>query len=188
MKIIITAFFLIIGTSCFGQDISKEIETDFNEYYKLISLKNIEKALDYTNPKLFDIIPREQMKSLMETVYKMPDIEYKTGMPSYLKFESVKKIDNVNYVKFYIISPIEMKFTDTEMTPEKVIQMTKSFEAKFGAGKVIYDDKTGFFKINAEKIIIANSNDNLKDWTFLTVDNPKIRILLEKIVPSELLN
>lgn len=146
------------------------------------------KALDYSNPKLFEVFPREQMKSLLEAVYKLPNIEYKTGAPTYLKFEAVKKIQNVNYVKFYINSPIEMKFTDIEMTPEKLSQMIGSFEAKFGVGKVIYDQKTGFFKINAEKVIIANSDDKLKDWTFLTIDNPKMKTLLEKIVPSELLN
>ena len=56
------------------------------------------------------------MKNLMEAVYKMPNIEYKTGIATFLKFEELKKIENVNYVKFYIKSPIEMKFTDIENT------------------------------------------------------------------------
>ena len=188
MKTIIATLLLIISTNCLAQDVNKEIESDFNEYFRLISDKNIEQALDYSNPKLFTIISREQMKSLMEAAYKMPNIEYKTGLPSYLKFESVKKIDSVNYVKFYSNSPFEMKFTDIEMTQEKIIQMTQSFEAKFGNGKVTYDDKTGFFKINAEKVIIANSNDKLKEWTFVTIDNPKMKVLLQKIIPSELLD
>lgn len=188
MKTIISILLLIISTNCFAQDVNKEIKLDFNEYYRLISEKNVEKALDYSNPKLFSIIPRKQMKSLLEAVYKMPNIEYKTGIPSFLKFESLKKIHRVNYVKFYINSPIEIKFTDIEMTSEKITQMTQSLEAKFGVGRVTYDYKTGFFKINAEKVIIANSDDKLKDWTFLTIDNPKMKVLLRKIIPSELLD
>jgi len=128
------------------------------------------------------------MKSLMEAVYKMPNIEYKTGNLTFLKFDELKKIENDNYVKFYIISPIEMKFKDIENTEEQISKMTKNFETKFGVGNVNFDKETGFYKINAEKIIIASSNDNLVDWKFVTVDNPKMKFLLEKIIPSELLN
>ena len=128
------------------------------------------------------------MKNLMEAVYKMPNLEYKTGIPTFLKFDELKKIENINYVKFYIISPIEMKFNDIENSEEKVLQMTKNFETKFGVGNVKFDNESGFYKINAEKIIIANSDSNLLDWKFVTVDNPKMKLLLEKIIPSELLN
>lgn len=144
--------------------------------------------MDYSNPKLFELIPRDEMKSLMEAVYKMPNIEYKTGNLTFLKFDELKKIENDNYVKFYIISPIEMKFKDIENTEEQISKMTKNFETKFGVGNVNFDKETGFYKINAEKIIIASSNDNLVDWKFVTVDNPKMKFLLEKIIPSELLN
>lgn len=53
---------------------------------------------------------------------------------------------------------------------------------------VKYDKPTGFFKINAEKIIIANSTDENQNWKFLTVDNPRMKTILEKIIPAELLN
>ena len=190
LKNIITTLTLFFGVIGFGQgvEVQSEIKEDFSNYYKLISEKKIDDALNYLNPKLFELIPREQMKNLMETVYKMPNIEYKTGIPTFLKFEELKKIENENYVKFFIISPIEMKFKDIENTAEKISQMTKNFEMKFGAGNVKFDKESGFYKINAEKIIIANSKNNLSEWKFVTVDNPKMKILLEKIIPSELIN
>ena len=190
LKNIITTLTLFIGVIGFGQgvEVQSEIKEDFSNYYKLISEKKIDDALNYLNPKLFELIPREQMKNLMETVYKMPNIEYKTGIPTFLKFEELKKIENENYVKFFIISPLEMKFKDIENTAEKISQMTKNFEMKFGAGNVKFDKESGFYKINAEKIIIANSKNNLSEWKFVTVDNPKMKILLEKIIPSELIN
>lgn len=187
---IITTLIIFISIIGFGQeiDVNSEIRKDFTDYYNLISEKKVDSALDYSNPKLFELIPREQMKSLMEAVYKMPNIEYKTGNLTFLKFDELKKIESDNYVKFYIISPIEMKFKDIENTEEKILQMTKNFETKFGVGNVNFDKETGFYKITAEKIIIASANDNLVDWKFVTVDNPKMKLLLEKIIPSELLN
>lgn len=167
---------------------NNEIKKDFNDYFNLIAERKIDDALNYSNPKLFEIVPKEQMKNLMEAVYKMPNIEYKTGIATFLKFEELKKIENVNYVKFYIISPIEMKFKDIENTDEKISQMIKNFEAKFGGGNVVFDKESGFYKVKAEKVIIASCDNQLVEWKFVTVDNPKMKVLLEKFIPKELLN
>ncbi len=189
MKQIITflAFFQTLISFGQGVDVNNEIKKDFNDYLNLIAERKIDDALNYSNPKLFEIIPKEQIKSLMEAVYKMPNIEYKTGIATFLKFEEPKKIENINYVKFFIISPIQMKFTNIENTDEKVSQMIKSFESKFGIGNVEFDKESGFYKIKAEKVIIASS-DNELDWKFVTIDNPKMKILLEKFIPKVLLN
>jgi hypothetical protein len=190
MKQLITILTLLLCFNSLGQqiDINEEVKKDFTAYFNLIGEGQIENSLEYINPKLFEIIPREQMRNLMEAVYKMPNIEYKVGIPKFLKFEELKIIENSNYVKFFIISPIEMKFKDIKNSKEKILEMTKNFETKFGVGNVKFDKQSGFYKINAEKIIIANSNNNLLDWKFVTVDNPKMKVLLEKIIPSELLN
>ena len=188
MKQIITILAFFQTFISFGQvDVKNEIKKDFNDYFNLIAERKIEEALNYSNPKLFEIVTKEQMKNLMEAIYKMPNIEYKTGVATFLKFEELKKIENINYVKFYIISPIEMKFIDIESTDEKVSQMTKNFEVKFGVGNVEFDKESGFYKIKAEKEIIASS-DNEVDWKFVTIDNPKMKMLLEKFIPKELLN
>ena len=60
----------------------------------------------------------------------------------------------------------------------------KTFEVR-GEG---YMPISSFEKINAEKIIIASSDNELLDWKFVTVDNPKMKILLENFIPKELLN
>jgi hypothetical protein len=188
MKQIFTFLAFFQTFTSFGQiDANAEIQKDFSQYYAFIAEKRIDEALNYTNPKIFEFVPRDQFKSAMEEVYKMPNIEYKTGMPVYLKFDNRVKIENVNYVKFYIVSPIEMKFTDIKNTDKQVKEMVTIFEAKFGDGNVQFDKETGFYKIHAQKVIIANSDNNL-DWTFVTVDNPKMKALLEKFIPVELLN
>lgn len=188
MKYFFTAIIIISGFCCSAQNFTEEIKNDFNEYSKLISDRNIDKALDYSNPKFFEIVSKEQMKILLEAVYNMPNIEFKTGQASFIKFDELKKIDGVNYVKFYIKSPIAMKFKDIEMSADEKIQMINNFEAKFGKGNVVFDEVSGFFRVNAEKVIIASSDDRLVDWKFLTIDNPRMKSMLEKVIPAELLN
>jgi hypothetical protein len=189
MKKLLTIIALLFCLKSFGQINYTEsgIRKDFSAYYDLIADKKVEQALEYLNPKLFDLVPKEQMKNLMEAVYKMPNIEYKTGSPVFLKFDDPVKIDDINYVRFVVLSPIEMKFNDIESTEEKVLLMLKSFETKFGSGNVKFDKESGFYKINAEKVIIASSRNNFSEWKFVTVDNPRMKVLLEKFIPSELL-
>jgi hypothetical protein len=128
MKQIITILAFFQAIISLGQEVNvnDEIKKDFNDYFNLIAERKTDDALNYINPKLFEIVPKEQMK--------------------------------------------------------------KNFEAKFGIGNVEFDKTSGFYKIKAEKTIIASSNNELLEWNFVTVDNPKMKALLEKIIPKELLN
>jgi hypothetical protein len=190
MKHVILTLILGFSFNAFAQDSDaiEAVKKDFLDYYRLLAEQKIDSALDYSNPRLFEVIPRDQIKSLMEALYQMPDMEYKTGMPTFLKFEEVVEIDNMNYLKFYISSPAEMKFNSIESSDENVMRMTKNLEMRFGFGNVQFDKETGYYKINAEKTIIASSEKTLMGWQFVTVDNPKMKALLEQIIPAEVLN
>lgn len=188
MKQLLTILALLLALiSCNKVDVQSEIIKDYNEYVNLASAKKIDEALNYTNPRLFEFIPREQMKNSLLSIYNMPNIEYKTGEAKFLKFEELKTIESINYVKCRIISPLEMKFTAIENTEENISQLLKDLTAEFGAGNVEFDKESGFYKIKAEKEIIASSENDV-DWKFVIIDGPKSKILLEKFIPKELLN
>ncbi|GEM_PF-723751 len=187
-KLIFTAVLFLSVNFAFAQTAKENVERDFMNYNQLILDKNIDDALEYTNPKLFEIIPKESMKSLLEAVYKMPNIEYKTSKPIISKISDVKRIENIDYIKIEYISLIEMKMKDLDLNDESKVQaLLNSFEAKFGKGNVSLDKPSGFFIINANKIVIASSNAESINWKFVTVDNPRMKILLEKIIPAEVL-
>lgn len=185
--IFLGSLFLFLNFS-FAQTSKQNIERDFINYSKLVSENKIEEALEYSNPKLFEIFPKEDMKKLMEAVFKIPNIEYKISPPIIKEISDIQKIDNIDYAKIKTISPIEMKFKEIDLSDESKLQsIISSFETKFGKENVLYDVETGFFKINASKFIVASSTDNQVNWKFIAVDNPRMKILLEKIVPSEIL-
>ena len=102
-KIIFTAGLFLSLNFAFAQSAKQNVEKDFMNYNQLILNKNIDDALEYTNPKLFEIIPKESMKSLLEAVYKMPNIEYKISKPIISKISDVKRIENIDYITFCTI-------------------------------------------------------------------------------------
>ena len=187
MKKYYLLYLLIISCSkLFAQNVNQAVERDFINYSKLISDKKTDQALNYINPKLFDLVPKEQMKVALEAVFNLPNIEYKIAVPTITKFSEVKTIDKISYVKLETISPVEMKFYDVALDSNKLNMMLKSFQNKFGTGNVKYDQKSGFFKINAIKQAVASSADQ-SNWKFVTIDNASMLTLLEKIIPAELL-
>lgn len=181
-------FIFLIGTiTLFAQTVNKSIERDFNAYSKLIVEKKIDKAMEYINPKLFDIFPRDEMAKLLGGLYNSPEIEFKISMPTIQSYGDMLTIDSINYVKIKAITPVEMKFNNSEFKDEMIPFYLASFEEEFGKGNVVYDDKSKYFKISSSKYIIASSTDQNKNWKFITIDNEKMNFLLENIIPKELL-
>lgn len=193
MKKIVWMFLVVIVANANGQD-AKKITEDYNAYSKLLSEKNFEKAFDYLNPGIFDIAPKEQLLEVMNQTLNNPAIALEVSMPEVSEFSDVKKIGETYYVKFKSFNVIKMKFTGL-FTPDKTpaeIQATtqkmkESFDAKFGANNVSYDEQTQFFQIKAMKPVIASSADQ-KSWKFITIDDDSQKPMLSQFIPAELLN
>jgi hypothetical protein len=176
-----------------AQSVNQTIEKQFKMYSKLIIDHKINEALNYTNPEMFKIVPREQMVTTMEEIFKNPQVDLKTLMPTVSGFEPVRKINGKNYVRFKSHTVIEMKFNtqpkEAQTAEEKMVareMMATAIEQKFGKDNVTYNEATGFYKVKSTKSVVASSDD-LKDWKFIVVENPKMKPMLSKFIPAELL-
>lgn len=179
--------FLIGAINLFAQTAHQEIEKDFTDYSKLMVERNVEKAIDYINPKLFTIISKKEMITLLESLFNIPELDIKLFMPKIESYGNLLKIEGVNYVKMQVITPIEMKLNSPEFTDEMIPFYLTSMEQEFGKGNVTYDEKSKTFKISSSSPVIASSTDQNKNWKFITIDNEEMNLILEKIIPTEVL-
>jgi hypothetical protein len=175
-----------------AQSVNGAVEKQFLAYSKLIIERKINDALNYTNPDMFKLVPREQMLSAMEAIFNNPQLEYRTLMPTVSGFEPVKKINGKSYVRFKSNNVIEMKLKpataaatpEDEMIAKEAMQL--GLEKKFGRTNVSFNEQTGFYTLKTLKTVVASS-DNLVDWKFLVVDSPQMKTMLSGIIPAELL-
>ncbi len=174
-------------TSTSFAQVDKKMELDFLEYNRLIIEKNFEQALNYAHPKMFELIPRAQMKAMLESVFASADIEYKIGMPIITEASPPRKIDDVHYVRFKTKSVLEMKMKEKGQETLKISEMRQAFEAAFGEGNVHYRDDTGFFVIQSTKTAIGSVPQGANEWKFVVIDHPRMIPFLETILPKELL-
>jgi hypothetical protein len=177
---------LLIATQ--AQD-SKEAIKQFTTYSQLVLNKEFDKALDFVHEGIFEIAPREQMKTILEQTFNNPMMEVEMSMPEIKGVSAVKNIENTHYLKFNSKNLVKMRFSSEAIGEgdEAINKVKQGLSSQFGEENVVFDNATKFFSVTTEKPVIAASIDK-KTWKFVTIDNNQLIPMLEKFIPKEVLD
>lgn len=182
LRTIILSAILFISTTVFSQAYKDSIKTQFLRYTDLLVKKDIAKSMDYMNPELFKIVPKQQLIAVIEKAYNDPDVEFGVADAVVLSVGDNKLINGMNYVKLQYSNAIIMRFKGSKQDPALI---KKALEGQFGAENVKYDAATENYRIVAVKDVIANSADKIT-WKFIAIEERQ-KPMLEKFIPKELL-
>lgn len=160
------------------------LEQRLDEYMKINDDMNLDKVLDYTYPRLFEIAPREQMEEAMKQGF---DNEVMTMDMDSVKVEKIYptfEMDNGSYAKvdYSMIMIMNFKEKDAEM-----LEMMKSTMAEqYGEGNITIDADKNQMRIHSSSPLVAAKDKYSKDWTFanLRPNDP----ITPKIFSKELLD
>lgn len=199
MKTLLTLFFLTLTTWVTAQSESKnwdqpyknEIAKEFSAYTQAIVDRKFDVAAEYIHPDFFEIIPKKSIISLMEMPYKMPNIEIEIVDPEVLSVEDAELIQGRYYSMITYSNLMNIKVgTDepetAEEKTERIALLNLSYQNKFGADNVHYNEETEFFEILITKKVIAISDDGQTGWKFI-VGEKKQKSILGKVLPKEIL-
>jgi hypothetical protein len=191
---ILTLFLISLFTlPTFGQEAKTEITKQFFTYMGILNNKDFNKAMDYMPDELFEIVPKEQMVSYMESALNSSEISFKFDN---LKVVSVKepiKSGTKYYVNMKYSHRMSMLFNalNKDKTPAQLLEqgnLTKeNLQVKYGEDNVKFDEKTNWFEITVTKNAFAISPDGKTNWKFIDFD-PNQRGLMEKILPKEIID
>lgn len=196
-KLTLISFFILAITACkttktiVKENYKNNIKKGFIEYNNLIKNKEFEKSMNFMLPEFFEIIPKNQMVLLMKKTFNDPDIEFEMNEPKQIIIGDAKKVENKYYSKIDYTYDIKMKFNNyTKSEDEEENKLTQnlmkiSLEKTFGSGNVKFNDKTGFYEIQAQKNAYGISNNGVNDWKFIVVEK-KQKFILEKLLPKEI--
>ena len=185
---------LIVSNVTFSQtseNYQVNLNKDFVEYNNLILNQEFEKSMDYMLPDFFEIIPKNQMVTLMKQVYNNPDLEFKMDKPKDISYGKPKKINENYYSEITYSYDIQMKFNNIEESEnEEKKELTRNLtklqlEKTFGSGNVEFNEETEFYEIHSIKNAFGISENGMSDWKFVVVE-PKQKFILEKILPKVL--
>ena len=184
-KSILAPIAIVICLSSFAQDYKTDVKSQFMQYMNFVMEKKFDKSMDYINPALFKIIPRDQFTQAMEAAFNNPAMEISIEKTDIVSIADKQVISGVSYVKIQYVSSAKLRMVMEKDQQLDTTVLIQALEQSFGKGNVTYDTKTNFFKMKKTETAVANSSDN-KKWTFLVLaENQKP--MLQKILPKELL-
>jgi hypothetical protein len=139
----------------------------------------IEKVLDYTYPKLFTLVPREQMSEIMKTSFEGE--EFSTTLDS-LKIDTlypVFKIRDTSYAKVIHTMLMRMKYKESpdSVNLEEKKMMVGLMESQYGKGNVRYDATTNTLIILIHSDMLAIRYPPEEQWYFVNYDEDNTMFL-----------
>ncbi|MDV6169807.1 hypothetical protein R1T16_15325 [Flavobacterium sp. DG1-102-2] len=177
-KIILLAFLVTAPLFATAQD-KASLAKDAQRMLDYTFAENYKGLMDLTYPKIFDLIPKEQMLEMLPKMLKGEGYTIKLDkVPENFTFGDIKKIEGGSYA--VVSYDTQMRMIFTERPADKEIEtMTTMFKENMKASVATFDktDNSFLIKKRSQMIAAADAATGQK-WTFLNNENPQ---LIEKL-------
>ena len=112
-----------------------------NEMLKLTQVKDLEKVMDFTYPKLFTIAPREALIEVMKNTYETDEYIIELDSVNVVTIFPIFKINDTSYAKVKHTMLMKMKYKEPYDTADKESKefMVSLMQQKFGEGNARFD-------------------------------------------------
>jgi len=183
-KIIVFLLFVFATLLVEGQQDTSLINR-LNAVLRFTKLKQLDKVLDYTYPKVFTIIPRDQFSELIKSLYDTDDF---TSVLDSVKVDSIFTIVKINDASYAIVRHsmlMKMKYKEP-ITKEDADLLVPGMEQQFGEGNVRFVKETNSLHVFIISHMIAIKDNISPKWTFINFDlkNPDF---VENILGKEVM-
>lgn len=184
-KTITILFFLFtILLSCGQNQIPKDkFQKDIQTFSEAYSKKDWEKYTSMIYPKLFDILPKQQMIFYLNLFSAMASIDM-----NLMQIDSTSEViinGNEKFCRVYYSGTTTMKISG-KLLLKAIDTLKVKTEKLYGKENVEYDTAIKQFFINFNQSTIAIADKNTDEWKYIecTINNQEI---IPKIIPVEVL-
>ena len=166
------------------------LEQRLEEYRKLNEELNIDKLMDYIYPKLFTLVPREQMVKGMKDFFASDDIKVNIDSLTIDKIHPVFQIGDGSYAKveYSMVIQMDLFLQDTVVNDEQNEFVAQTMKEKYGEKNVAIDKATGMIKVRIANPLVAVKDEHAKEWSFISLkdEDPMIHKLFNQEVLDKL--
>jgi hypothetical protein len=146
-------------------------------------------VLDFTYPKLFKIVPREQLMKTMNESMNTEEFTMSLDSVMVTKIHPVFTINNGSYIKINHTMLMLMKFKEPIDTAdsESLDFMLGLLKNDYGEKNVRFDVANNTFRIFALSDLIAIKDEYSPEWSFVNFDSDEGSPLAPLIFSKEVL-
>lgn len=184
----------IMGLLCLCLPLSSTAQSDIrkaaiseklDQFFQATQEKEWEQVLDLTYPKLFELVPREQMLGLFQNM----EAEGMSFEMSNMKISEIYGAEDFEGETFSAVDyAMQMKIilNGDGFNDQAMGFMKTSFETTYGAENVATDRDNKTFTIQAEKTLFAIADKDTDNWHFIE-KNAEQMVILEQIIDKQVL-
>lgn len=161
--------------------VDSALQSRLTDYLYMNQTLNFEDALDLVYPRVFALIPRNEMQTALQSVFESEDnrmgfdsMWVDTIYPPFIYEE--REIVKIDYQATMFIEFLdENAFEDST----EIEQMVAIFEEDYGKGNVKYDKETNKFLLRIASSVLGVKDDASPEWTFVSYEqkSPMVGIL-----------
>lgn len=184
MKLKFATFFLFLFSISQAQTL-EELKLDTKKVYDASYNIDFDAILNYSYPKLFELVDRTQMTQVLESNFQNPEFSVRFVYPNpTFNYSEMKKINNQTFCIIRYNGAIRMKY-EKPLTDQLANGMLTTFKQHMAGKKVSYEKERNSFLIEGESVLIAIS-DNLTQnkWRFLNYDAGQLEFIDKMITES----
>jgi len=186
-KVILFLLFAFVTMLSEGQQ-DTSLVNRLNTILNFTKLKQVDKTMDYTYPKVFTIIPREQLSEIIKSIYDTDDF---SSVLDSVKVDTIFPVVNINDARYAIVRHsmlMKMKYKQPITTKDADL-LVPGLEQQFGEGNVRFDKAKNSMNVSMTSYLIAVKNEISPKWTFINFDLKRpdfIEMILGKDVMAKL--
>lgn len=174
----------------YAQQPDSSFRPRLDSFLHLNHLQDLDRVLEYTYPKLFTIVPREQMLGIMKNTLDNEEMTVRMDSLKLIKTWPMLSTPEGSFVKmeYSMIMRMQFKQKDSTDTPEKMETVSSLLTMKYGAGNARYDSLRNQIIIFNKSPLLAIKDNHSPQWTFINYlkDDPLIELLLSEDIIDKL--
>ncbi len=176
MKIKILTFFLFLTSFIYAQNL-EQLKIASEKIYEAMYNLDFETVLNYSDPKLFETISREQMINVLEQFHDNALMRARLVHPKVsFSFSEFQVIDGKTYCVIRYNNAIRTTF-EKQLSSEEVETMKKGMQSVKDNAKVTYEKSRNSFLVEGKTtlVAIADATSNY-EWKFVNCSTSQAQL------------
>ncbi len=192
LKTILSGLALLLTLSLSAQSNHPDLDRRLSEYGHHLSAMRFDSVLDYIDPLLYDLAPREVILKTFQGLTLDSNMAVTFGAVTFYPSGRLVEVDGDQYTVVTYAGDFYMKMLSEDYRdPAFLKTMTASFERMYGKHEVTYDTTTHTFTIRLKKQLVATrrggdagaKKSKKSQWNFIEF-KPEMAALFDPIIPE----
>ena len=169
--------FLFVTAVAFAQKShDAALDRRVNEYFTLTRAMDVDRLMEYTHPRIFDVVPKDQLITIIKQSYNNESFDISIDSIAVISYSKPFIDEKIQYVRIDYAMKMLMKFKDSSLfdNPQFPQMVMDNAKTSFPTAVISLDASKRTFVFNMTSIAVGLKDPAQKSWLFLGYQNNEL--------------